>query len=189
METNMAAICKDCSVDTTPCTGKRGCRHKDRWEYYMVHNELWQAAKMQAGFLCIGCLERRIDRQLRPHDFTDSRINDSEHPWDTDRLHSRKDKGREQMPRRLKNGVDLNAVATMREDIARVIDPNAMKLFEMDNQPDANPNAKIPARIRKALEKSDAVMTVIRDSLASSKRAQARELKMRVNQIDERKKP
>ena len=28
-------------MDTMPCTGKRGDRHKGRWEYYMVHDKLW----------------------------------------------------------------------------------------------------------------------------------------------------
>jgi hypothetical protein len=42
----MSAICSDCGGDTTPCTGKRGCRHAGRWEYYMVHNEVWARAGM-----------------------------------------------------------------------------------------------------------------------------------------------
>src|SRR5215813_2211105 len=61
---DMAAICEDCGMDTTPCTGKRGCRHRGRWEYYMVHDALWRKAKMRSGFLCIGCLERRLGRML-----------------------------------------------------------------------------------------------------------------------------
>lgn len=192
----MAAICKDCSVDTTPCTGKRGCRHKGRWEYYMVDKELWKAAQMQEGFLCIGCLEGRIGRQLRPHDFTSAPINDPEHPWDTERLRSRKNEGRETMPKRIethtKRGTNPAAVNLLRENIARVIDPKAMSLRDMLSSQDATPDAKIPPNVRKALEKSDAVIAVIRDTfaegmksleaeqaIASSQRDQARELKLR----------
>jgi len=81
----MSYICKDCGIDTTPCSGKRGCRHKGRWEHYMVHNTIWKAAGMTDGFLCVGCLEKRIGRVLTPEDFTDFPINNF-HPWHTDRL-------------------------------------------------------------------------------------------------------
>jgi hypothetical protein len=43
----MSAICADCGVDTTPCTGKRGCRHVGRWEYYMLRDDVWRAAGME----------------------------------------------------------------------------------------------------------------------------------------------
>jgi hypothetical protein len=51
----LSYICLDCDLDTTPCTGKRGCRH----------------------------LERRIGRKLPFADFTDVPINDPDHPWNT----------------------------------------------------------------------------------------------------------
>jgi hypothetical protein len=82
--------CKDCGMDTMPCTGKRGDRHKERWEYYMVHDKLWARVGMQKGFLCVRCFEKRIGRRLRPKDFTNASINDPEHAWDTPRLNSRK---------------------------------------------------------------------------------------------------
>ena len=82
-------LCQDCGVDTTPCTGKRGCRHKGKWEHYMVTKALWEQAGMDSGFLCIGCLERRIGRRLTPADFPDLPINYPD-PWDTERLASRK---------------------------------------------------------------------------------------------------
>src|SRR5690348_15648318 len=50
-----ASLCADCGQDTTPCTGERGCRHKGRWEYYMVHDAIWAAAGMSRErkmFLC-----------------------------------------------------------------------------------------------------------------------------------------
>jgi hypothetical protein len=36
-------LCVDCGVCTSAID-----------EYYMVHNEVWAAAKMRAGMLCIG---------------------------------------------------------------------------------------------------------------------------------------
>jgi hypothetical protein len=87
-----ATLCHDCGTDTTPCTGRRGCRHKQRWEWYMVHASVWRAAGMPrmtvetgGGFLCIGCLERRLGRNLNPTDFTDAPVNNPS-PWDTPRL-------------------------------------------------------------------------------------------------------
>ena len=93
----MSYICKDCGVDTTPCTGKRGCRHGGRWEHYMVKDAIWKAAKMPPGdgrfsgkgFLCIGCLETRIGRQLKPKDFTTAPINRPGGSWNTPRLEAR----------------------------------------------------------------------------------------------------
>lgn len=82
-------LCRDCGIDTTPCTKRRGCRHKGRWEHYMVTDTVWSAAGMQDGFLCIGCLEQRLGRILTPEDFTSAPINDPD-PWDTERLASRK---------------------------------------------------------------------------------------------------
>jgi hypothetical protein len=96
----MTALCRDCGVDTTPCTGKRGCRHKGRWQYYMVRAEIWAAAGMQASsvrpqgesdgdFLCIPCLEGRLGRALRPDDFPNMPVNCPD-PWDTPLLAARK---------------------------------------------------------------------------------------------------
>lgn len=98
--------CRDCGIDTAPCTGRRGCRHKGRWEYYMVVEAVWVAAGGMAEaelvrqffslglsaprhILCIGCLERRIGRPLLALDFTDASINDPG-PWDTPRLAARR---------------------------------------------------------------------------------------------------
>jgi T5orf172 domain len=68
--------CLDCDADTL-ATG----------EYYKVFENIWYAAiKTKAprrhtdhpvrGMLCIGCLEARIRRQLRPSDFCDCSLND-----------------------------------------------------------------------------------------------------------------
>jgi hypothetical protein len=55
----------------------------------MVHDALWQKAKMRTGFLCIGCLERRLGSMLTVNDFTTAPINNPD-LWDTERLASRK---------------------------------------------------------------------------------------------------
>jgi len=61
--------CLDCSAETT--FGKND-------EYYMVHDRLWLRANPQGhGKLCIGCLEKRIGRTLRPRDFKDCPLNTS----------------------------------------------------------------------------------------------------------------
>lgn len=87
----MSAPCKDCGIDTTPCTGKRGCRHAGKWEYYMVRDRLWAKAGMKKddGYLCIGCLEKRIGRALRARDLPDLIVNIPD-AWDTPRLLSRR---------------------------------------------------------------------------------------------------
>jgi hypothetical protein len=80
--------CHDCRTDTVT--------RADLGEVYMVHNELWARAGMEpnGGFLCIGCLERRLGRRLTPDDFTDCPLNadqrrDREHHYVSDRLYSR----------------------------------------------------------------------------------------------------
>lgn len=55
----------------------------------MVHDAVWAAAHMDAGFLCIGCLERRLDRLLTPADFT-ACLGNGQYPWDSPRLAARK---------------------------------------------------------------------------------------------------
>ena len=55
--------CIDCRVDTS-----------ENLEYYMVHDHIWRQAR-GSGMLCIGCLENRLGRSLRPRDFTDCLLN------------------------------------------------------------------------------------------------------------------
>jgi hypothetical protein len=85
------SLCIDCGVDTCPCTGRRGCRHAGKWEHYVVRAYLWAKARMtvDGGYLCIGCLEKRLGRRLRPSDFTAAAINAPDDPWNTPRLASR----------------------------------------------------------------------------------------------------
>ena len=66
------SLCRDCGIDTTSVT-KTGRRR--RWEWYRVHDSIWRKARMTDGFLCIGCLERRLGRKLNPRDFTADSIN------------------------------------------------------------------------------------------------------------------
>ena len=64
----MNAPCKDCGVETLPVDGRRA-------EWYMVKPDVWADAGMTTGFLCIGCLETRLGRQLTREDFTDCPVN------------------------------------------------------------------------------------------------------------------
>jgi hypothetical protein len=76
--------CVDCGVDTAPgCLDGSALRreltlkpkvsiHFDASsEAYMVRRHVWKRARMKplGGCLCIGCLERRLGRRLRPKDF------------------------------------------------------------------------------------------------------------------------
>ena len=59
MKDRSSFLCLDCGVDTDAID-----------EYYRVTNELWARANPdRAGMLCIGCLEKRLGRELTPDDF------------------------------------------------------------------------------------------------------------------------
>lgn len=69
--------CLDCGWNTWQPLGQS--------EWYMVHNVIWQQSGVptrkvmvpgEPGFyLCIGCLEIRLGRQLNGADFTDAPVN------------------------------------------------------------------------------------------------------------------
>jgi hypothetical protein len=81
--------CIDCGVNTAPGSPNRAdverafaaqlLRVKEgveveitEWsEVYTVRDSVWKAAGMEpyGGCLCIGCLEKRLGRKLRPKDF------------------------------------------------------------------------------------------------------------------------
>src|SRR5262245_60324285 len=88
--------CIDCSINTAPghptriecerlfktataigrLTGEKNpaiaeVTYNDECEIYMVRNSVWKAAGMEpwGGCLCIGCLEKRLGRRLKPKDF------------------------------------------------------------------------------------------------------------------------
>lgn len=77
-------LCVDCKFDT---------RHD---EYYMVHDAVWAAAgqpQNDGGMLCIGCLEKRLGRQLTREDFPNRPINMGIFPQSQrlqERLHARR---------------------------------------------------------------------------------------------------
>ena len=78
-------LCVDCSVNTAPGFLPRiekeqafNAGHEsveeyvdDQSEVYMVRVAVWEAAGMEpfGGCLCIGCLEQRLGRRLKPKDF------------------------------------------------------------------------------------------------------------------------
>ena len=72
--------CVDCGTATTPCTteltGTGGYiieYDEGTWEMYRVEDRIWVTAGMQddlgGGSLCVGCIEKRLGRKLRPRDF------------------------------------------------------------------------------------------------------------------------
>jgi hypothetical protein len=85
--------CIDCDVDTAPGSPDRAQMKEDfrregrsrmvvgaESEVYYVHGFIWERAGMKVGkgnsnCLCIGCLEKRIGRELTPIDF------DHDHPF------------------------------------------------------------------------------------------------------------
>jgi hypothetical protein len=101
--------CLDCGFNTAPgCSTridaliafmfdatKEGVEQSigDDAEVYTVHERVWARAGVPpgGGCLCIGCLEGRIGRRLKPKDF------DRDHPFNqmpgTERLLSRRERG------------------------------------------------------------------------------------------------
>ena len=60
-------LCTDCGIDTTAPTTT---------EWYMVKHDVWAESGMpEEGFLCIGCLERRLGRILDSDDFFRCKLN------------------------------------------------------------------------------------------------------------------
>ena len=77
-------LCVDCGVNTAPgkpdgpqtridlaLYGETEITFDHNSEVYHVRDAVWKQAGMRGwnGCLCIGCLERRLRRQLRPRDF------------------------------------------------------------------------------------------------------------------------
>jgi hypothetical protein len=58
--------CLDCREDTIELD-----------EYYMLRDDVWlEANPARDGMLCVGCVEQRLGRALRPGDFTTCVVND-----------------------------------------------------------------------------------------------------------------
>jgi hypothetical protein len=83
-------LCVDCGVNTAPgvpdvdeamkqleANGGYECAVGHRSEIYMVRDRVWEKAGMEpfGGCLCIGCLERRLGRKLKPKDFSEHTFN------------------------------------------------------------------------------------------------------------------
>jgi hypothetical protein len=83
-------LCIDCGVDTAPGTEGRKeieasllvgrptfTNFGPDTEMYIVTDEVWEQSGLEAwgGCLCIGCLEKRIGRPLKPDDFPDHPFN------------------------------------------------------------------------------------------------------------------
>lgn len=59
----------------------------------MVSDAVWAATGAGSGFLCVGCVEERLDRCLEPDDFPPLPVNDDDET-DSVRLRTRKGSGR-----------------------------------------------------------------------------------------------
>ena len=69
--------CDDCTIDVTPYD-EDGRPTEGAWEWYMVRDDIWQAADRdhEPRILGVGCLEQRIGRQLTSDDFADLPLNE-----------------------------------------------------------------------------------------------------------------
>ena len=99
--------CVDCGVNTAPDLHKRaeiakafnaGAESVPQSigfdaEVYNVRDVIWRKAGMEpfGGCLCVGCLEKRIGRKLKPKDFKDHVFNSMP---GTERLLNRRKSGR-----------------------------------------------------------------------------------------------
>jgi hypothetical protein len=96
--------CVDCDYNTNPGVpprelaeflmnrdGKVPMTYTEDSEVYIVRDSVWRKAGMEpyGGCLCIGCLEKRIGRKLKPRDFPDHPFNNPGMPC-TDRLRDRR---------------------------------------------------------------------------------------------------
>jgi len=97
--------CIDCGYNTNPGAAPRELAeflmnrdgsvpmtYTSETEQFYVKDKIWKAAGMDpyGGCLCIGCLEKRIGRKLKPKDFLRSHtFNDPRWPC-TDRLRDRR---------------------------------------------------------------------------------------------------
>lgn len=61
--------CFDCGIST--------CTFHGIAEYYVVQDYVWHVAcrGSGSGMLCIGCLEKRLERELSPNDFKNIKVN------------------------------------------------------------------------------------------------------------------
>jgi hypothetical protein len=85
-------LCVDCGFNTAPDeTGKSPMRLSSDNEVYTVRNSIWAKAGMEpfGGCLCVGCLEKRLGRRLRPKDFKRDHVFNQPYFPRSKRLHDR----------------------------------------------------------------------------------------------------
>lgn len=70
--------CKDCGENTAAIN-----------EYYMVLRRLWNFYAPGVRMLCVGCLEKRMGRELQPGDFHPCRVNEHNRVHGSPRLRAR----------------------------------------------------------------------------------------------------
>ena len=83
-------LCVDCGLNTAPgmadrkqaelkftIYGELQSRYGHDTEVYYLRDEVWKKTGMEpmGGCLCIGCVEKRIGRRLRPRDFAEHEFN------------------------------------------------------------------------------------------------------------------
>lgn len=73
-------VCMDCNINTM-----------DTDEYYMLKNEVWLfVVPKDKKMLCVGCVEKRLGRELTPEDFSYCLLNEEEYSQPrSDRLKNR----------------------------------------------------------------------------------------------------
>jgi hypothetical protein len=76
--TEPSSRCADCGIETWP------------YEVYMISDELWHQAGGECDWLCVGCVEQRLGRELESEDFPALPVNDDA---DTDSVLLRLRKG------------------------------------------------------------------------------------------------
>ena len=141
-------LCVDCGVNTQPgCPdgpttridlslyGKSTVTLDDKSEVYSVKRELWEKAGMRpwGGCLCVGCLEQRLGRKLRPKDFSSH----DRQVWArlpcTDRLLDRR--GFRQIRVRTKNGEkEVIIPKGIAAEMAKVVPPGELPFIEEEEE-------------------------------------------------------
>jgi hypothetical protein len=74
-KTSKSWCCVDCGATIENLVGKDTPVYRP--EAYTVRNSVWNAAGMElmGGCICVGCLEKRLRRRVRPRDFTRHPLN------------------------------------------------------------------------------------------------------------------
>lgn len=63
-------------------TGLRGCDDCGGWGWGpMLHDELWLSIAKRTDLLCMGCMEKRLGRQIELADLSKHFRNDSDRIW------------------------------------------------------------------------------------------------------------